>query len=418
MRIFALLCLLLFSACSRNPVTGKSELGLVSESQEIQIGESNYQILEQAEGGPFVTHPSIEKYVEKVGNRLAAVSDRPHLPYEFIVLNNSIPNAWSLPGGKIGINRGLLIELHSEAELAAVLAHEIVHSAARHGAKHYERELLISAGLMGLDQVLSDHKYEDVAMGTAAIGATLVTMKYSRNAELEADQYGIKYMVAAGYDPQAAVDLQRVFLKLSKDKKTNWLTGLFATHPPSEERIKANQATVDSYPPGGFIGAKEYENAMKDLRKATPAYQDLDHGYAALKKRAYEKALTLAKDGIKIEPREAHLFNLKGKAEVELKRPTEALASFNKAIVLNPDYFDFYLQRGNVKYQLGDLNGSQKDLETSNTLLPSADAYLTLGEIAWVRGDEEKAVGYFSVAAQAHSDAGEQAREHLSKLER
>ncbi len=157
---------------------------------------------------------------------------------------------------------------------------------------------------------------------------------------------------------------------------------------------------------------------MKDLHKATPAYQDLDLGYAALKKGAYEKALTLAKDGIKIEPREAHLFNLKGKAEVQLKRPTEALTSFNKAIALNPDYFDFYLQRGNVKYQLGDLNGSQKDLEASNTLLPSADAYLTLGEIAWVRGDEEKALGYFLVAAEAHSEAGEQAREHLNKLEK
>jgi predicted Zn-dependent protease len=394
-------------------VTGKSELGLVSESQEIEIGESNYQLLEQAEGGPFVTFPDIDKYVEKVGNKLAAVSDRPHLPYEFIVLNNSIPNAWSLPGGKIGINRGLLLELHSEAELAAVLAHEIVHSAARHGAKHYERQLLLSAGLMGLDQVLSDHKYEDVAMGTAVVGATLATMKYSRNAELEADQYGIKYMVAAGYDPQAAVDLQRIFLKLSEEKKQNWLAGLFASHPPSEQRIKANQATVDSYRPGGFIGAKEYESAMRELRKAAPAYKDLDLGYAALKKRAFEKAHTLAKDGIKIESKEAHLFNLKGKAEVHLKRPQEALASFDRAIELNHDYFDFYLQRGNVKYQLGDLRGSEKDLATSNTLLPSADAYLTLGEIAWIKGDEEQAVDYFRIAAQAHSAAGEEARKRL-----
>lgn len=413
MRIIALLCVLMLTACSRNPVTGKSELGLVSESQEIEIGESNYQLLEQAEGGPFVTFPSIEKYIEKVGKKLAAVSDRPHLPYEFIVLNNSLPNAWSLPGGKIGINRGLLLELHTEAELAAVLAHEIVHSAARHSAKHYERQLLLSAGLMGLDQVLSDHKYEDVAMGTAALGATLVTMKYSRHAELEADQYGIKYMVAAGYDPQAAVDLQRIFLKLSEEKKQNWLMGLFATHPPSEDRIRANQATIDTYPPGGFTGAQEYENAMRQLRKAAPAFQDLDLGYAALKKGAFEKAHVLAKDGIKIESKEGHLFNLKGKAEVELKRPQEALASFNRAIELNPDYFDFYLQRGNLKYQLGDLTGSEKDLAASNTLLPSADAYLTLGEIAWIKGEEERAMDYFRIAAQAHSAAGAEARKKL-----
>jgi predicted Zn-dependent protease len=418
MRVIAIVvaCSLFFTACSRNPVTGKSELCIISESQEIEIGASNYKLLEQAEGGPFVTIPSIEKYVERVGLKLAEVSDRPQLPYQFVVLNNSIPNAWSLPGGKIGINRGLLIELHSEAELAAVLAHEIVHSAARHGAQHYERALLLSAGMAGLEQILSNHKYEDVAMGTAAVGATLMTMKYSRSAELEADKHGIKYMAAAGYDPQAAVELQKTFLKLSKEKRVHWLFGLFATHPPSEERIKANEATAAAYPSGGKTGVKEYENEMKGLRKAQPAYDDLDNGYRALKEGKNDKALALANEGIKIEPREAHLYNLKGKAELKLRRLQEALASFNRAVELNGDYFDFYLERGNLKYQLGDLTGSEKDLKKSNGLLPSAEAYLTLGEIALLRENKNEAVGYFKIAAQSDSEAGEKARKELEKL--
>ena len=102
--------------------------------------------MRQAEGGDFDVLPEPTAYVNEVGKKLAAVSDR-QLPYEFVVLNNSVPNAWALPGGKIAVNRGLLTELRSEAELAAVLGHEIVHAAARHGAKAQERGTLPQVGL-------------------------------------------------------------------------------------------------------------------------------------------------------------------------------------------------------------------------------------------------------------------------------
>ena len=122
------------AACGVNPVTGKKEIQFVSEAQELKIGEQNYAPMRQAEGGDFDVLPEPTAYVNEVGQKLAAVADR-KLPYEFVVLNNSVPNAWALPGGKIAVNRGLLTELQSEAELAAVLGHEIVHAAARHGAK-------------------------------------------------------------------------------------------------------------------------------------------------------------------------------------------------------------------------------------------------------------------------------------------
>ena len=102
--------------------------------------------MRQVEGGDFDVLPELTTYVNGVGQKLAAVSDR-KLPYEFVVLDNSVPNAWALPGGKIAVNRGLLTELTSEAELAAVLGHEIVHAAARHGAKAQERGVLMQAGM-------------------------------------------------------------------------------------------------------------------------------------------------------------------------------------------------------------------------------------------------------------------------------
>ena len=126
------------SACVINPVTGDRELALISADQEIAIGEQQYEPSQQMQGGEYALDPELTAYVASVGRKLAAVSDRA-LPYEFVVLNSSVPNAWALPGGKIAVNRGLLTELDSEAELAAVLGHEIVHAAARHGALAMQR---------------------------------------------------------------------------------------------------------------------------------------------------------------------------------------------------------------------------------------------------------------------------------------
>ncbi|MEJ2181579.1 MAG: M48 family metalloprotease, partial [Gammaproteobacteria bacterium] len=100
-----------FNGCGTNPVTGETEFQLVSEGQEISIGQENYLPSQQSQGGAYVTDPELSRYVNSVGQKLAKVSDRPNLPYEFVVLNNSVPNAWALPGGKIAVNRGLLLEL-------------------------------------------------------------------------------------------------------------------------------------------------------------------------------------------------------------------------------------------------------------------------------------------------------------------
>src|SRR5262245_15155681 len=125
--LFAIALCTLLSACGVNPVTGKKEIQFVSEAQEKEIGEKNYSPARQGEGGDLTVLPDLTNYVSSVGKKLAAVADR-QLPYEFVVLNNSVPNAWALPGGKIAVNRGLLYELNSESELAAVLGHEIVHA--------------------------------------------------------------------------------------------------------------------------------------------------------------------------------------------------------------------------------------------------------------------------------------------------
>ncbi|MDO9366225.1 MAG: M48 family metalloprotease, partial [Methylotenera sp.] len=223
---------LLPSACGTNPVTKKREFQLVSEAQEISIGQKNYSPTRQSQGGDYVLDPELTAYVKSVGDKLAAVSDR-KLPYEYAVINDSVPNAWAMPGGKIAFNRGLLYELNSEAELAAVMGHEMVHAAARHGAQGMERGIFLQGAMIAVGIGAQNTDYANLIVGGAQVGSQLVNSKYGRDAESESDLYGMQYMKKAGYDPAAAVTLQETFVKLSADRKSNFIEGLFASHPPS-----------------------------------------------------------------------------------------------------------------------------------------------------------------------------------------
>ena len=200
--------------CAVNPVTGAREFTIVSEAQEIELGTANYAFMQQAGGGEYDVDPILSRYIQGVGSKLAAVSDRP-LPYEFVVLNSSVPNAWALPGGKIAINRGLLTEMKSEAELAAVLGHEIVHAAARHSARQMERGMLLQVAIVGTAIMTSDSDYANLAMGGANVGAQLISQSYGRGAELEltTGKFIISPFVLEKYD-----FAERLSAKLESDR--------------------------------------------------------------------------------------------------------------------------------------------------------------------------------------------------------
>jgi len=201
--LFALM--LTLSTCGVNPVTKKHELQLVSEAQEIAIGTQNYSPTRQSQGGDYILDQELTAYVQSVGNKLAAVSDR-KLPYEYTVINDSVPNAWAMPGGKIAFNRGLLYELHSEAELAAVMGHEMVHAAARHGAKGMERGILLQGAMVAVGIGAQNTDYANLIVGGAQLGTQLISSKYGRDAESESDLYGMQYMKKSRLRPHRRSD--------------------------------------------------------------------------------------------------------------------------------------------------------------------------------------------------------------------
>lgn len=413
-------CILLLGAsltgCSVNPVTGDREFMVVSGQQEVAMGEQNYSPMLQSQGGAYDVDPALTEYVQSVGKRLAEVSDVP-LPYEFTVLNNSVPNAWALPGGKIAINRGLLTEINSEAELAAVLGHEIVHAAARHTAKQMSRGMLMQGLVVATSVATNDSSYGDLAVGGANVAAQMTMMKYGRSAELESDKYGMRYMSKAGYDPLGAVALQETFVRLSEGKNQDWLSGLFASHPPSQERVTANRKMAKKLPAGGDRGVDSFERAMQKTIGVKPAYDAYDQGRKALSEKKADEALALANEALTLFPDEAHFHALRGDVRLVNKQYDMAVTNYNRAINRRDDFFYYPLQRGMAKHELGNTDAAVADLETSLELLPTAPAHFTLGKIKEQRGPLEEAIKHYKVVAKGGGEYGKAAYAALVRLE-
>lgn len=392
--------LVLATGCAVNPVTGEKQFSLVSPEQEIAIGEQQYAPSQQAQGGQYYIDPQLQAYVASVGRKLAAVSDHPDLPYEFVVLNNGVPNAWALPGGKIAINRGLLIELDDEAELAAVLGHEVVHAAARHSAAQMTRGTLVGITAQLATVASASYGYGDLGNLASQMGGAAVMAKYGRDDELESDFYGMQYMVRAGYDPEAAVDLQETFVRLSENRQQDFISGLFASHPPSQTRVEANREHASTLPTGERY-QKQYQHHIAQLKKDAPAYEAQDKAMDALEKKDPRAALKYLDKAVKLQPAEAQFWEMRGHAWVMMKENENAEKAYTTAIRKNPKLFSPRLYRGITRYQQSDLVGARDDLVASYRLLPTAPTAYYLGDIYLQLGGEEKAANYLQAAMKS-----------------
>lgn len=252
-----------FKLSTPNPVTGRYEVTFISEEEEIDIGEQVFGYMIKESGGEYTENPELIQYVNEVGQKLAKLSDRPDLPYEFVIVNDNSLNAWALPGGKIAINKGLLLMLDNEAELAAVLAHEITHAAARHSAERWERSTLRPA--FDAAQVVFNPSYS-LIIASEITSADMVEFKYSRDAENEADKYGIEYMARAGYDVAAAKTVHEKLLAAS-DKDTKSIADtLLDSHPDDNDRICNAEALSALYPPDGILATTTYQEKISVLK--------------------------------------------------------------------------------------------------------------------------------------------------------
>jgi predicted Zn-dependent protease len=232
--------LVVAAACATNPATGRRQLMLMSEEQEIALGrESDVEIRKQM--APYKDE-ALQAYVKQIGSNLVSVAERPNLPWTYIVVDSPAVNAFALPGGFIYLTRGILPYIQDEAELAGVLGHETGHVTARHSAAMYSRQTALGGGLGVLGVLVPEAQ---PLTGLAGTGLQLLFLRNSRDAELEADQLGTRYMAARGWDPGGMPGLLATLGRLNEASGTsrgipNWAL----THPPAEDRVTRVQEAV------------------------------------------------------------------------------------------------------------------------------------------------------------------------------
>jgi Putative Zn-dependent protease len=232
--------LLTLGSCASNP-TGGADFVLMSERRELEIGKEEHEkLIKQA---PIYQNERLQAYVEQVGQRLAAISHRPDLEYHFTIIDSPDINAFALPGGYVYINRGLLTLLTSEDQLAAVLGHELGHITARHAVR--QQTAARTSNILATTAAVASV----ITTGTTVLGETAslfggaLVSGYGREMELEADGLGAEYLVKAGYDPKAMVQVIEVlknhedFMKKTSNRGPSY-HGLFATHPRNDTRLQ------------------------------------------------------------------------------------------------------------------------------------------------------------------------------------
>lgn len=242
----ALPALLLVAGCAVNPATGERQLSLIGEAEEIRMGqEADEQIVRQM---GLYEDEELQAYVDRIGREVAAVSERPDLPWTFRVIDDPTVNAFAVPGGFVYLTRGILTHLTSEAELAGILGHEVGHITARHSVNQMSKAQLTQLGV-GVGMILVP-ELQDFA-GLAGVGMQLLFLKFGREDENESDRLGVRYMSRLGYDPGELADVMAMLERSSEIQQgSGRLPQWLSTHPDPANRVEnilelASSTTTD-----------------------------------------------------------------------------------------------------------------------------------------------------------------------------
>jgi len=418
------LLMFVFTGCAVNPVTGRNELAImnISAEQEVALGGKSYQQALQQMGGLYPDR-ELNSYVNRVGQRLARTSHRPELTYQFKVVNDSSPNAFALPGGFIAITRGLLINMENEAQLAAVLGHEIGHVTARHSVQEMQRSTLLNTTIGLLGAVVGGTDYGPLITQAGGLTANLIGKRYSREQEYEADHLGIEYMARASYGLQGAVQLQEIFVrKLDSGGSDNWGGGLFRSHPVSADRLAQNRRIVASEYPGyrsqDGLDESAYRRYTASLRQTKEAYSLYDQARALESRQQYNEAIATYHKAVQQAPEQGLLLTSLGMAYLRNEDIIPARRYLLKAVQADPDFYQSHLGLGYIYLQDKKYDSAAGQLETSLAQLATLQGTFLLGDAEVGRQNVARARQLFETVRQADSDGqlGQAAAARLKSL--
>ena len=359
--------------CAVDPVTGKKQLMLVSEDQEIQIDKQYSPFQFSADYG-VTQDKSLNNYIDKVGKQIGARTHRPHMPYNFHVVNATYVNAYAFPGGSIAATRGILLKLEDEAELASLLGHELGHVNARHSAEQMSKGTLTQAVVGGISALAGTQGavYGEMAAQLGSIGAGALLASYSRENEREADALGLAYMVDSGYGSDGFVGLMDMLNSLSK-RKLSSAELLFATHPMSDERyrtaVRAVQTTYQSSR-NRPLHRERYMDNMAGLRARKDAIEEMQKGEESLMHKKYSDADLHFRNALKKAPNDYAGLVLMATSQLVQKKWAVGRQYAGMAQKAYPQEAQAYHLSGFAKIQLKDYDAAYEDFVRYDELLP------------------------------------------------
>ena len=361
------------AGCASNPVTGKSQLMLVSEAEEIQM-DRMYSPQQLSSDYGSTQDKAMAGYLTTVGNTMARFTHRPKMPYEFHVVNATYVNAYAFPGGTIACTRGILLKLEDEAELAALIGHELGHVNARHTAEIMSKSRLTSALVGGVGMIVGayNQSYGGIASQLGMLGSGALLASYSRDNERQADDLGMEYMVKAGYSPEGMVGLMDMLQSMSEHKMSA-AELLFATHPMSDERYDTAVKTArkkHAKAKGNPVFRERYMDSIVALRKIEKAIVKMQQGDGLVAKEQYSEAESQYTQALKIAENDyAGLIKL-AQCQLMQKKYQEANRNVQLAKKVYPQEAQSDYLSGFISLNLKQYAIAYNDFETYDKKLP------------------------------------------------
>ena len=408
----------LAAGCAVNPVTGRQQLMLVSKDQEISIDKKNSPHQFSVDYGTLQDQ-RLNNYINKVGKKLSTHTHRPDRPYSFQGVNAAYVNAYAFPGGSIAATRGILLSMENEAQLAALLGHELAHVNARHTASQMSKGMLGNAFLSGAVVYAGQRQYGKLTEQIGMLSAGLLLASYSRDNEREADAIGMEYMVAAGYNPQGMIGLMAILQSISKHKPSA-IELMFSTHPMSEERYRnAQEDSHEFYRSAGKrpLGKERYMDETAHLRKIGNAIKTMESGNEAMGKREFEKAKNLFTQALKQAPNDYTALILMAKCQLALENYAEASRYAELARKAYPQEAQSYHLQGISKILQKKYDAAYQSFATCEQVLPGNPniAFFKGMSLEGMQRRREAAVEYRRYL-QSSGDRGNQAGHAYQRL--
>lgn len=358
--------------CATNPVTGRRQLMLFSQADEIRIDRERSPHQISFDYGPLQDN-ALNRYIDATGKRLTPLTHRPDMPYSFRGVNAVNANAYAFPGGTIAVTRGLLLEMQDEAQLAALLGHEIGHVTARHSAAALSTATAAQLGvlLIGVAAVLYDEDYADLALGLGGAGAFLFLAKYSRDNEREADKLAIDYMTLAGYSPEGIVGLMDILRRLNQ-RRPSAIEVMFSTHPMSEDRyrdaVRRAQRMADTAT-DMKTGRERYMDHTVSIRQQREAIMAMQEGQTAMRKDEPDKANDRFVEALQRAPDDYTALLLMAKHRIATERFREALRYAATARDVYPEEPQAWHVRGIANLRAGYYENALSDFQHYESVL-------------------------------------------------